>query len=361
MERLEMPLLKQVKGNSIVIKRLRDYPEYTEKFERSITKAIGKEYDEISASFAQNLVKIDRMGFDEYGFFTLGKDVWIIFDKDEECLLGYEVITRKRGGCIKLGPTYIEPSQRGKGYAIQAIRELINVYKDLGVRKVYVTAPLGNQGTVSLDFQHLSFKLEALLHKHYSDKGSERVCGKFIVERREDIPLIPRIHYGTRKFDRILINDFGNYSPKKFSDFIVRNMSIDYDDIDKSFVNGLCNSMNVGLDASYERKGKLLINSFSNTSLESVAVITLKRGGVMKVNPLIITDDFLSLENIVCILEIIEKKAIEYQRRKITFLISVRDLIVVNVLSYNQYICEGVIREPYKSGVDMLVLSRFLS
>lgn len=361
MEKLEMPLLEQINGNDIVIKRLRDCPEYAEDFIYSITNAIDKAYDEITTSFAENLIRIDKNGFDEYGFFSLGKDIWVVFDKEESCLLGYEVITRKRGGCIKIGPTYIKPFARGKGYAVQTIRELITVYRELGARKVYVTAPLGNQYTLSLDFQHLAFKLEIILHKHYSDKGSERVCGKFIAERTVDTPLIPRVHYGSRKFKSVLINDFGNYSSEEFSRFIVRNMAFDYDDIDETFVDGLYNGVNIGLNTNYEKKGKLLVNSFSDSSLESVAVITLKRGGVMKVNPFIIKDDFLCFENIERILEEIEKKAIEYRRRKITFLISVRDIIVANILCCNQYICEGVIREPYKIGIDMIVLSRFLS
>lgn len=46
-----MPLLEQINGNDIVIKRLRDCPEYAEDFIYSITNAIDKAYDEITTSF----------------------------------------------------------------------------------------------------------------------------------------------------------------------------------------------------------------------------------------------------------------------------------------------------------------------
>lgn len=68
-----MPLLEQINGNDIVIKRLRDCPEYAEDFIYSITNAIDKAYDEITTSFAENLIRIDKNGFDEYGFFLWEK------------------------------------------------------------------------------------------------------------------------------------------------------------------------------------------------------------------------------------------------------------------------------------------------
>lgn len=357
---LNEPSIQQIILDKIILKRLKNLTEYEKDFIDSITNAIEKDYDEISREFAENLIRIDREGFDEFGFFSLGKDIWVILDKDEKSLLGYEVITRKRGGCIKMGPTYLKPYARGKGYTIHAIEGLIDVYKSVGARKVYVTAPLNHPATALLDFRDLKMNLEAILHNHYSSKSSERVCGRFIEEYDHNFSISSSVIYGSKKIQDILINNLENYSKENFTEFIIQNMSYDYDDIDDNFVNNILTGVDRGIDATYEKKGKLVVNFFSDASLEGMAVLTLKRGGVLKVIPFFLKRDFVSFENVEKILTVIERQAEKYKRRKITFFISIRSINIMNILSYNQYICEGIIREPYKRGIDMIILSKFL-
>ena len=358
---LNEPAVQMINYEDIILKRLKNFPEHEEDFIRSITGAIEKDYDEISIAFAKSLLKIDKKGFDEFGFFTLGKDIWIIFDKSSECLLGYEVITRKRGGCIKLGPTYIKPYARGKRYAVKAIDGLSNVYKNMGARKIYVTAPLSHNATAVLDFQYLALNLEAILYNHYSTKSSERISGRFIGQHEDRINISPRVKYGSNKLHSVLVNCLGDNSIEDFTEFVVQNMHRDYDDIDNNFVNSILKGVDRGIDSAYEKKGKLLVSAFSEASLEGVAIITLKRGGVMKVIPFLLKDDYVSYENVKRILSVIENCAEKYNRRKITFFISARDVNITNILSSNQYMCEGVIREPYKKGIDMVILSKFLT
>ena len=63
--------------NNLSIKRLRDFPIYYKDFVTFVTNSIKDNYDEIDESFAKILIEIDKKGFDNYGFFTLGKDIWI--------------------------------------------------------------------------------------------------------------------------------------------------------------------------------------------------------------------------------------------------------------------------------------------
>ena len=104
---------------NMILKRLKHCPQYHDLFIEKVTGSIKQYYAEITSAFAQNLLSIELQGRDPYGFFTIGKDIWIAFEKDSERIIGFEVITRKRGGSIKLGPTYIESNVRKRGYATE--------------------------------------------------------------------------------------------------------------------------------------------------------------------------------------------------------------------------------------------------
>lgn len=200
------------------IKRLKDFPNYQNAFVTFVTNSIKDNYDEIDEKFAKRLIEIDKKGFDEYGFFTLGKDIWICFN--DNIPIGFEVITRKRGGSIKLGPTYLLPEYRGKGFAKEMIERICADYVKNGARKVYVTAPISNYSTAVLDYCKLNLKLEAILCKNYSKSSSERVCGKIFNTKNNNEKIDVRVKQGTNLIKRITKNRLSEINFEKLNDFV---------------------------------------------------------------------------------------------------------------------------------------------
>src|SRR6185437_13871690 len=125
---LYLPAGTEFQASGFILRRLRADSEAASLFLGEATSAIGALYDEITPAFAKNLVDIDRQGHDPNGYFSLGKEVWVARDTVTDELLGFEVITRKRGGSIKLGPTLVLASARGRGLAVRMIERLLEEY-----------------------------------------------------------------------------------------------------------------------------------------------------------------------------------------------------------------------------------------
>lgn len=345
----------------MILKRLKHYPQYHDLFIEKVTASIKQYYAEITSTFAQNLLSIELQGRDPYGFFSIGKDIWIAFEKDSEQIIGFEVITRKRGGSIKLGPTYMMSNVRKRGYATEMIEGLIGIYKSLSFRKVYVTAPLSHASTAVLDYCKLKFSLEAILCKHYAKDSSDRVCGLlFDNEIRCHSALKIRTEYGKGVLTQISIDKEKMFEVSEFSCFIKNNMKDSFSDIDDDFVNSILNGIKNGICSKYEIKGKCVLLGWDNDKLISLSVATLKRGGVIKIVPFLVAEEYINIPNILWILNEIEELAKKNNRRKITLFIPVTDFAITNIISGKGYLSEGVLREPYKKGVDITVFSKFL-
>ena len=359
MSKIVEPKENIIYSKNLYLQRLKDCNELKDLFIETITSIIAPKYDEINRCFAERLVEIDLKGYDEYGYFTLGKEIWTIFKRDDNSLVGFEVITRKRGGSIKLGPTYIKPEHRGNRFSKEVIETLCNEYVSYGARKVYVTAPLEHIPTAILDFEHLKFKLEAVLNSHYSETSSERVCGKVIKESFEEEAPVLRISIGKEKVENIQYN-FSSISFGKLKDFIFEYMSINFGDIDDVFVRSIWNNVATeNIKKEYEKKEKDIFLSEKNSKINALVVACSKRGGNYKISPFLIANDFLNEENIQMLVENIEERAWKIKRRKITFFIPIDEVIISNVLSRRNYYSEGILREPYKMNKDFIVFSKF--
>lgn len=67
-------------SEKLTIKRLKDFPSYQNNFITFVTNSIKNDnYEEIDQNFAKRLIEIDKMGFDEYGFFIIGKKIYGLF------------------------------------------------------------------------------------------------------------------------------------------------------------------------------------------------------------------------------------------------------------------------------------------
>ncbi len=353
--------VEEIKLENINLKRLKYFNEYHKSFINIVLESIQNNYDEIDDKFPKKLIEVDSAEFDEHGYFTLGKDIWILLVDNK--IVGFEVITRKRGGSIKLGPTYISPDFRGKGLAKKMIELLCREYKNNGARKVYVTAPLNNYSTSKLDYENLGFKLEAVLYKNYSNKNSERVCGKFLntnlLCNKNSNPV--RVNEGPLTIEKILKNNISKFSFDDIKMYIEENMCKYFDDIDVTFVKSLCRVVEKSDKLIYDEKNKDAYFSIDKNEISSLAIATPKRGGNYKVSPFIISDKYLNKNNVDLMVNSIEQGATNLNRKKISIFIPVCEVKISNYISNNGYICEGIIREPYKPGVDIIIFSKMVS
>lgn len=362
MEKLTEPKVVEINLENIILKRLKYYPEYQEDFINSISKDISTLYDETTVEYSRRLIAIDSEGKDDAGYFTLGKDIWIIIDKETEKLIGYEVITRKRGGSIKLGPTYIKKEFRGKGYASECDLGLFDEYAKIGARKVYLTAPINDMSSAILDFKKLGFKMEAILFKHYSSNFSERICGKFLNEEELDKNSQLNISIcknGEKKIDSISLNDFRDIDMIRLKKVIIDDMSENFDNIDEEFVENLFKNSIHEDKVVFENKNKNFYCFWDEQRLVGLCVGTFKRGGVYKIIPFILNEEYMNDENLFLILNKIIEDAITNNRKKITFFIPIQKFSLINLFS-NQCLSEGILKAPYKKGRDIAIFSRFI-
>ncbi|MFS8085849.1 MAG: hypothetical protein ACMG6H_09480, partial [Acidobacteriota bacterium] len=87
------------------------------------------------------------------------------------------------------------------------------------------------------------------------------------------------------------------------------------------------------------------------------AILLPKRGGAVKTLIVRGTNDSGSLLKLI---KGAENLANEQQRRKIYFLHPIGDHQFVDLLISQRYQAEGLLREPYVAGRDVVVYSRFL-
>ena len=357
-----LPDISSLKKDGFILDRLQPNSSIEQLFIQETTRIISASYDEIDRSFAKNIARINQLGADPYGYFTLGKEVWVIRDELTSQLIGFEVVTRKRGGSIKIGPTIVLPSQRGKGYASRFIEVLLQEYQQAGARKVYVTAPLHHISTAGLDFKYLGFRLEALLNSHYKEGQPERVAGRLLVSRntppRKSTVGIPEDQH-TAAIPTIFLG-MGHFSREDLIKYVVTTMQNCYDDIDDTFVMSILKASEVTDNFSYERKPKILYTLSAQENLVGVVVCSPKRGGTLKIAPLLLDVPFQTEVVVRSILGRVLEDAKNAQRKKISFLIPVQDWNILTGLISCELILEGILREPYKWGCDVAVLSLFI-
>lgn len=349
------PKNRRVTGNGIILKRLSDIKDYREVFITNVLEAIQNDYDEVTPEFARNLIAIDGHGDDPYGYFTLGKEVWAAFDLDDD-FIGFEVITRKRGGSIKLGPTVVCPQKRGKQYAFKIISLLLDIYRGAGARKVYVTAPMSNEPTLSLDFAQLELQLEAILGDHYREGSAERVCGRLLMPATYK-GFVPRVGYIVAPI--VTYKNGVTVSEEVMRKFVIQNMRLDYDDIDISFTKAILRGA-TQKTKGYERKPKIVLTLLDKKKLVGLSVIAPKRGGTYKVAPFLVAPTYRSRQAVELLASATLDKAQRASCRKLTYVLPVRDCNIITVLTAAGFYGEGILRSPYKPGCDMVVLSKKL-
>lgn len=336
-------------------------PAVSESFQSLAAGIIGGAYDEITDRFAKNLVEIDARGFDENGYFTIGKEIWVARIASTDEVIGFEVITRKRGGSIKLGPTLLLPQFRGRHFARDIINLLLDSYAKAGARKVYVTAPLSHEAANALDFHSLGLSVEGILRSQYRSQSSERVFGR-LLRPLALYTIEANVWVRPESSEGITVKrGIQALAPAEFISWIMEKMAAGYGDIDESFGESILKAADRGFEAAYEEKGKLIYTIWANDSRWVGCVIcTPKRGGAVKVAPILLAPEYHTRTTVEAIMKTIRDDMATFGRRKILSLIPVLDWSIAIILFDMGYTLEGILRSPYKEANDIIVLSDHL-
>jgi GNAT superfamily N-acetyltransferase len=356
-----LPLGTDFESEGFVLRRLKHDFEAASLFLRETTSVIGALYDEITPEFAKNLIEIDRQGEDPNGYFSLGKEVWVAREASTAEILGFEVITRKRGGSIKLGPTLVLPKAQGRHLAVRMINRLIHEYALVGARKVYVTAPLVKDALSIIDFRDLQLRLEAILKSQYREGSWERVAGR-VLRPAPAGGITPQLSIAPNTVAGVHITtgiDPG--AETVFQQFLLASMIDEYDDIDESFTRAVANAAERGFRAPYEKKGKIIFCVWSSGQLIGAAICSPKRGGAIKIAPLLIAPPYRSNGILTLLLDTIAGTFRAHEKRKLFLLVPISSWWLVSLsLQLPHFYIEGVLREPYKPAIDVAVISTFL-
>ncbi len=307
---------------------------------------IGMWYDEIDKSFVDRILESHEQRRDRYGYFTLKKRVYTLLHEGE--VAGYTVVTWKRGGSAKFGPTLLKPDFQGKGLGPRFRMALDEFLKSGGARKSYSTIPDAHSAAIRylLKSKHT---VEAHLRRHYTSKHNDLVFGRIL-----DRPGVKATKGPTRRSSGTRLSVSDNIERyENFRDFILETMPAWYDGIDESFAESVYSAQGRYSPTDLSKKGKKVFLGNEGDEIFVTLICSIKRGGAVKLSPLLTKVDAKSSE---VVLEAAESHFLSLPRvRKLYSLVPSLDSDLVGLFTGKGYQAEGLLREPYKPGVDMVV------
>lgn len=320
-------------------------------FREMVSDYIGKRYADIDHSFADHILESHEAGEDPVGYFTKRKHVFSI--EQNGALLGYVVTTWKRGGSVKFGPTLIKEEHQKQGLAPQIRARLDDHLRGQGVRKTYSTIPDDHTAAYKylISAGHM---VEGHLARHYSRDHGELVFGKLL--RSPEDPNLPPPPDRVREEPTEIIDEIRDFS--RFADFVLDRMEPWYAGIDEDFVRSIYDAADRYPAEDLSKKAKKVFIAENDGDILACVVCTIKRGGAAKLAPFLTkTAPNLATD----LLDQADEWANSEGLRKLYSLIPVLDPGLYQAFRSHSYEGEAHLREPYRPGIDMLVLSKFLT
>ncbi|MDR2652368.1 MAG: hypothetical protein LBC68_08670 [Prevotellaceae bacterium] len=157
---------------------------------------------------AESIIEKHKLGVDNNGYFTKKKTIWKGLDESNN-IVAFTVVSEKRGGSIKFGPTIVDKTKIRQGIGSNFRLLVENYYQNLGYRKAYSTTNIKNYPAIYYILK-IGYKIELHLQKHYSKYSDELVLSKMLNPtcRNEKISQIQNIskyiaNYMTTYYDEI--------------------------------------------------------------------------------------------------------------------------------------------------------------
>jgi predicted transcriptional regulator/RimJ/RimL family protein N-acetyltransferase len=314
----------------------------------TVTKIISARYDEITPQFAKAALRSHSRGADEHGIFTVRKEVLEIRDGKE--LIGFTTLTYKFGNSVKTGPTILIKKYQAHGFG-QATRIAIEKHvRAQGYRKLYCTCP-DNDFTVLRYLLAAGYRVEAHLRSHYKVENGEFVLGRLL--------------------NASLVKNAGRIFSSQLAT-VVEGSAIDNDrlatavldilqfggfPIDDRIASGIVRNSRRARDVPYEDKPLQIVTLTVKKKILAIALCVPKRGGSVK---LVLSSRTSDVRSLSALIDQVETDAKDAARRKVFALFSLEDVHLAKVLGSKGYEVEGVLREPYKPGVDCCIFSKFV-
>lgn len=310
---------------------------------------VPQEYDEIDETFTDHIVESHEMGEDPFGYFTKKKEIYAFLVNNE--IAGFTVTTWKRGHSVKYGPTVLKSEYRNQGLGPKFRKKLDSKLESQGIKKTYSTI-LDNADNAYSYLIKSGYVIEAHMRKQYTNNHGELVFGKLLSDSDS-------VNWAemTRSKERELEFAIGSDSFDGFSEFIINQMENWYLDIDQDFVDSVQEAEQRNLEDDFSKKGKRVYIAHTAGEIRSCIIASRKRGKGIKVSPLLteVTGD--KLEEFISFAEQDIKKRGEV--RKFYSHVPLLDGELLQKFKSAGYETEGVLREPYKPGVDMVFVGKF--
>jgi ribosomal protein S18 acetylase RimI-like enzyme len=323
-------------------------------FSKLCLEYIGANYDDIDETFAANILAAHEKGFDPLGYFTKTKNIWVL-DQDGE-MLGFLVATEKRGGSVKFAPGIMKPEFQRKGFGTFMWQNVEKIYCTKGARKIYNHAPLHRMDLFKWVIS-LGLKMEAHLLEQYRPGQDEYVAGKFL--QRPKTTAQYTLPEKGKNGPKAKIREYQDGDQKAISALLLEEMPRWYDEIDQNFVDSIITAI-PRFKESFREKGKRVFVAESRGEIVAVTVATPKRGGAVKLVPFILHHDVSSHELGQQLLQFAQNHLKKSEARKLYTLLPFPDFVSIHTFKSLGFRAEGLIREPYKNGIDNIFLGRIL-
>jgi hypothetical protein len=314
------------------------------------TTFIPDEYDDIDSTFIDHIVESHNKGRDPYGYFTLEKTVYTLLI--DESVAGYTVTTRKRGNSVKFGPTVLAKRWRHQGLGPQFREHVDTALRTDGIRKTYSTIP--ETGTSAFNYLiNAGYNIEAHMRRQYTEDHHELVFGKVLNggDPPQEIDL-------DREQSHQLEYTVGSAAFDGFSNFVISSAAQWHDEINEEFTQAVAAAEERGFQSAYSKKGKRVFIGHQDGEIRCTTIATLKRGGAVKLSPLFTDVVGVGLDKFLRFVED-DLRDIDAVRKYYTH-IPALDTELASFVRSAGYQAEGILREPYKGGIDMIFFGKML-
>lgn len=302
---------------------------------------------------------------------VLKKELWLLRSIHDEGknIVGYYVATIKKGGCVKIGPNYIPEAFQSKGLAFFFVRELITIYKNEHLRKLYFTLTEKYYKRLLPALMLLGLETEAILEEQYKQK-----CREYVVAKT--------LNAGMMKESPSKIDTNSSAMPVgeifvKPVDFIHENQVLEikalmthgyahyYESLEQIFINSTiaaCERLNINvpLVEQYHLKVQSIFKVVgASNELFGVVVLAYKRGGAVKAD-WFLSDELINNKFQTVTSQIENWLTLRFHSRRIYSIVPDSLIELSKTMLENGYKSEGILNQPYKANCNCIVLGKKL-
>jgi len=322
-------------------------PENHQSLRRLTTKHISNSYLETGTSYASKLLQIHQDKEDKEGIFSTKKIILEIQYRQK--LVGFCVLTEKIGGSIKTGPVlFFEKNQR-QGLGVKLRSQLHKIFRSVGYRKAYCTAPVTNASAVKYLLAS-NYKIEAHLRLQYHTDHNELVFG-YALESQRTPP---------KELSRKLVAASNISLVKSKTDaitgFLQDEFSTHYARMPNQWSARQLNYALKRKKAKSAFKPRQFYVASSNQEPLAAALCLSKRGGSAKV---LVVSKTTHADSLLRLVRAAERFA-SRDARKIYTMVASTDITLQKIFFATGFSAEGILDRPYRPSDDMIVLSKMV-